>query len=254
VSIATIGGIELRRVVVEPATSIPFGAPLADTAGRTFLQATFDSATGRVESALELSLRDGSAERRFHVVHLADTGDRGAADSPSSFPWLTLEWRTPDREVTLLDRHVAHSPLTVDGVALRGVHYVGSELELHAGIASPLRLQGVLLPSQRGTALGASWRFVRGASSVAPIVYFFDGASPSARRGAVATLLYRYGSEGDPLQLQAELGWGGKLGSALDGSWSGRSVRAWMRSRHRPDGFASLGLASLPGTSVDAGF
>ena len=221
----------------------------------TVWQGRYESATSRVTNSLEMV--DASPRRTLrayavNVVRLDEVGSDDV-DARTAVPALSLEWRTKRHEVVVFDKLIDHSPLTLDGVTVRGVHVRSGGLELHTGVTSPLLYQNVFLTTQQEVALGASYELRAGRSSVTPSVYAFPSTpATGGTEGTMGSLLYRYASRDDRLQLRSELGWGGVLGAAGELTYQDRGNRAWIAARHQPRGFAALGLGRPLGTMLDA--
>lgn len=128
-------------------------------------EALYDSASTRLTNSFDVLGRSGDRLTRLRLTNVTRMTDRDDADARSSFAWASLEVATPRRRLVLLDDLVDHSPLTLDGTSLRGIHYRDGGLELHAGYTSPLLYGGFLLSSEREAAAGASYRLRFGPSA-----------------------------------------------------------------------------------------
>jgi hypothetical protein len=211
----------------------------------------WDSATERWTSAVDASATTADRVVRLHVVNVTQRGPTNG-DARTAFPSATVAVEAGGRQLALLDAVVDHSPLSVAGSSLRGVHVRGRSLELHAGYASPLLYRSILLPSGKEAAIGASYRFALGpALTVAPVAYHFPYASSGGTRGTMGSLVVDHGLAEGPLRLRGELGYGGELGGAVQLAAERGANRVWVDARHQPSGFASLGVGRPLGTFVD---
>jgi hypothetical protein len=218
-------------------------------------QGDYESSSARLTNSVEVTDGDNHRTLRAYAVNVTRLDARGTedADARSSMPAMALEWKTKDREVVLLDKMIEHSQLTLDGTTVRGGHLRAGGLELHAGITSPVLYQNVFLSRQAETVLGASYEIGLGRSSLTPSVYAYPSAPQTGGSdGAMGSLLYRYHSRDDRLQLRTELGWGGVFGAAGELSYQDPINRAWISARHEPRGFAALGIGRPLGSVLDA--
>ena len=245
------GVVEHELVVIAPA-----GGRVADAAkddrSSTLWQEHFDSEVSRLTSTFDLQSRSASRSVRLHATNVTRTSGSLGAEARSSMPSAALEVSAGERELVVLDHLVEHSPLTLDGLTLRGLHLRGGGLEMHAGYTYATLYQGVFLPADREAALGASYRRTAGRTSFGPSVYWFPTVSEhGGSRGALASFNVSHGGPLDPLRVHAELGYGRKLGAAGDLSWQAGGQRAWLEARHQPYGIASVGVGRPHGTFVD---
>jgi hypothetical protein len=246
--------LSLPVVVVSPPGRMAFDLGSASRRW-TLLQGYYESSTARLTDSLEMV--DGSDERtlRAYAVNVTRLDDNPGSDLDprSAMPFMSLEWRGPRHELVLLDKTVYHSPLTLNGTTVRGVHARAAGFELHGGVTSPVLYQDVFLSAHREVVLGASYEHKVGRSSFVPSVYGYPSEPlTGGSDGAMGSMLYRYHSWDQRLQLRGELGWGGEFGAAGELSYDGARQRAWISARHQPQGFAGLGVGRLVGSTVDA--
>lgn len=221
----------------------------------TSVESQYESDTTRWINAIDLLDRAPQRELRLHLVNVTRIGDPQDGSARTSFPSLGLTLSVPGHELGLFDELVYHSPLTLDGTPVRGVHYRTGALELHAGYTTATLFQNVFLPSDREAVAGASWRLAFGKSALTPGVYVFPSKSlTGGTRGALGSLLYTYGSDSDPLRILAELGVGHKAAGALKVSHDTASHRVWLEARYQPTGVASIGIGRPHGMFLDAGW
>lgn len=211
----------------------------------------YDSATGRLASSLDVA-SPGGGERatRFNLFYLHDD-DAGAGEARDILAGLRWQRTAPGSELTLFDAEVAVSPLTVEQQTLRGLHYRAGGLEVHAGATARVELGGFLLDHDVSWAVGAGYRLEQGRASLTPSLYWFPREVGGGERGAVGSLLY--GWDDESLRVRAELGWGGRLGASFALDRQGDQRHTWVDARYRPAGFAAVGYATPPGSSLELG-
>lgn len=256
VSIITARDIyPLTITVLAPAPWLHVGAQAAPSRTWAVWQSDYESSSARLTNSLEMTDGNNSRTLRAYAVNVTRVDERESQDfdARTSMPAMALEWKSRDREVVLLDKLIEHSQLTLDGTTVRGGHLRVGGLELHAGVTSPVLYQNVFLSRQAETVLGASYEMRLGRSSLTPSVYAYPSTPQTGGSdGAMGSLLYRYRSQGDRLQLRSEVGWGGVFGAAGQLSYQDPINRAWVSARHQPRGFAALGIGRPLGSMFDA--
>jgi hypothetical protein len=252
VTVVSGPSLETFELIIDAPPPNRFATSVSASQDSTAWEALYDSGTTRLTNSLDVLSRSGERVTRLTAVNVARLGERDDGDARNSFAWASLELAASGRRLVLLDQLVDHSALTLEGTALRGVHYSDGALELHGGFTSPLLYQDFLFPSAHETALGASYRIAAGRSAFTPIVYAFPSDSRYGSRGAMGSLLYDYGIPGERFRLRAEVGWGGKPGGALRIAWQDDGNRLWLQARHQPSGFAGIGVGRSHGTFLDA--
>jgi len=178
----------------------------------------------------------------------------GATGSPFSIPLASFTARTPHREITLLDRVITNSPLTVSRSNVRGLHLREGPWQLHAGYNFFGNFEHLLLPTNKESVAGIGYRYrLNPRSSLTPNVYYFDVASQSGRSGALGTLLYETRS-GTDLKFVAELGISRAVGGAVEIESTGPSRRAWAKLRFAPPELPALSTDQQGGRQVEGGW
>ncbi|MFP5247383.1 MAG: hypothetical protein ACLGH0_11870, partial [Thermoanaerobaculia bacterium] len=144
----------------------------------------------------------------------------------SSVPSASYRIFTRGREITLLDRDVDHSPLTLSNTPIRGLHYLDKHWRVHAGYTAYATYRSFLIPIDRQLVAGAGYAFRTGAAKLTPSVFAYRG------QGSIASLLYE--QKGAAIELAYSNGLGGAVQYAYD------SPRDRLRAdfRYRPDDFA----------------
>ncbi|HYH08765.1 MAG TPA: SPOR domain-containing protein [Thermoanaerobaculia bacterium] len=206
----------------------------------------YSSAAKEIQNSVAITRHDktGRTEIAARVVHHAaePMGDRATTSVPS----VSYRIFTRNREVTLLDRDVDHSPLTLSHTPVRGVHYLDEHWRLHAGYTAYAAYQSFLIPVERQTVAGAAYAFRTGPrSTLTPGLFAYRG------EGAVLSLLYGY-EEKERLSLRAELGYSNSIGGAVQLSFDARKDRVRADVRYRPETFAVAAAGNPRGFFADA--
>lgn len=254
ISVVTPTSVETFQVLVAaPARGSLFQRAREGANRWTMWQGNYESSNGRLTNALEMVDGGDTQMLRGYAVTATLLEDHaGSRDPRTSLPALALEWRARRNELVLFDKTIEHSPLTLTGVTVRGLHVRYAGAELHAGITSPLLYQGFFFETQRAVVLGASYEIRSGQSSFTPSVYGYPTVSEGGgTEGAMGSMMYRYATPDDRFVLRGELGFGGEPGAALELGFRGDRQRAWLAARHQPEGFAGLTIARPSGSMIN---
>lgn len=215
---------------VQPATA-------GGTAGTA--EVRYSSASREVQNSVTLlrETKTKKTELEVRTVHQVapSVGDRAT----TSIPMVSYRIFTRGHELTLFDREVDHSPLTLRNTPIRGVHYLDDHWRLHAGYTAYATYRSFLVPVERQLVAGGGYSFRTGLrSTLTPSFFAYPG------EGTVTSLLYGY-DETDRLAIRAELGYSEGLGAALQVAYDDHGDRVRADIRYRPDGFA-VPLAGSP--------
>ncbi len=191
---------------------------------QTAVATTQESKTKRVES-------------NVRVVHTGDPQGERASTSIASASYRIF---TKSHELTLFDRDVDHSPLTLSNTPLRGVHYLDDHWRLHAGVTAFTTFQSFFVPVDRQLVLGGGYAFRTSArSTLTPTIFYIDDRDHSSHssEGTVVSLLHEY-ARNDRFDLRTELGWSNGIGGALQLAYDNAHDRVRADVRYRNDDFA----------------
>src|ERR1700683_2356155 len=251
--VVTPQGLETCPLDVVPLPPGPLASPAdASTNEPATWDSQYSSDTALVTNALDLAWRDGTRTTRLHLVDVADLRGDGLSAS-SGLPSVSFQVSTPGRELVLGDRSVDLSPLTLEGTSLRGFHYRGRALEIHAGYTSSMLLGNLFLPASSEAAIGVSYRLVRGHSTFTPNLYYFAGDSRSGGTpGPMSSLMYERGAPSDRLRVRGEVGYGRTLSAAMELKYADEANQLMINARQEPEGFSSVSEGRRVGLNVDA--
>jgi cell division septation protein DedD len=165
-------------------------------------------------------------------VRLVHTGDPQGDRATTSIASASYRVFTKNRELTLFDRDVDHSPLTLSNTPLRGVHYRDEHWRLHAGVTAYATYQSFLLPVDRQFIGGGGYAFrATPRSTFTPSIFAYGD------EGTVLSLLYDY-TRSERLNARAELGYSQGLGGAVQLNYDSARDRVRADIRYRPEDFA----------------
>jgi hypothetical protein len=251
--VITPQGLETCLLEVVAPSPGPLASPAnAITKEPVTWDSQYSSDTTRLTNALDLAWRNATRTTRLQVVSVTDLRADGPSAS-SGLPYVSFQVSTPGRELVLGDRSVDLSPLTLEGTSLRGFHYRGRALEIHAGYTSSTLLGNLFLPASSEAAIGASYRLVRGDSTFTPHFYYFSGDSRSGGTpGPMTSLMYERGVSGDRLRVRGEVGYGRTLSAAMELTYADETNQLAINARHQPEGFSSVSEGRRAGSNFDA--
>jgi hypothetical protein len=248
VVVVSITGENAFDVTVEPKP----GSAVTATPRRAndgTAEVRYSSATREVDATAFIRREEKSRTTEIQARTLYQTAPEPLADrARTSIASASYRIFTPRRELTLFDREVDHSPLTLSGTPIRGLHYVDDHWRVHAGVTAYATYQAFLIPLERETVFGAAYSMPAGAHArLTPGVFVYPG------KGNVLSLLYTQ-ERGDWLSLRTELGVSGTAGAA--GAAAQLLVdtdhdRARLDVRYRPRDFAVVGPGETRGLVAD---
>ena len=240
VVVVTAGGTATYTVNVRPRPGQAAAKQQAASPVRGSVGVDYSSSQSQLQNNVDVVRKTATSTTEVRATAVSSAG------RDATFRRLTVRHANAARELTFFDDTADVSPLTLDGINVRGFHLRQSGLQLHAGYASVPVYGSLFLPEQRELAAGASYSWRRNANETwMPSVYVYPG------RGSVASLLYDT-SRGDELHLRAEVGWGGAFGAAVQGSIDREHERMRFDVRYRPREFASANRSDLHGLYSDA--
>ncbi len=166
---------------------------------------------------------------------------------------LTYEVATADRDVTLFDKYLDESQLTINGSIVRGLHLRDGNWFGHVGYTSVETFDGLFLPVQPELVAGGGYRYpLTENSSLTGSFYQVQvhATDRLGRSGSIGDVRYQYKPRED-FWFNADLG----IGSGIAGSGrlhyiSDRDIILGL-ARYRPVEFASLGANNLRGLFTD---
>jgi hypothetical protein len=246
--------VTLRVLVGEPpAVVLPGMRSSGSQRGSTgYYEGRYGSDPGIVHGTLFVSRRDGDRTAELTLGGAAPAGSRSA--SPFSIPQATFTVRSAHREITLLDRFISNSPMTVSRSGVRGLYLREGAWQVNAGYSFFSTFEHLLLPTDKEAVAGVAYRHrLTPRSSLTPNLFYFDGATRDGGRGALGTLLYETRTASD-VTLLAELGVGRAVGGALEVERDQPNNRAWAKVRIAPDDLPSLTTDQQTGRQVEAGW
>jgi hypothetical protein len=219
-----------------------------------YVESSYNSNAGQVNTTIQLQRRDGDLFRRFWAV--TQTFVRPDNGRGTGFPLLSYEIRTPGRDVTLLDKLLTVSPLTFSGALVRGVHVNAGPWSVHAGASSVAQFGEFLIPAQpqwvfgvtRGVALSEK-------SALSANLYDIVNADPLAptRAGTLGSIVYS-AHPNRRLNALAEIGISRSIAFDAQIQYADAVQTLDASALERPADFAALATNAQQGFFADADY
>ena len=245
--------ITLRVVVGEPPLNVLPGMQIGNARGGAsgYYEARYGSNPSVLQGGLFFSRRDGERSAELTLGGAAPFGDR--VSSPFSIPQASFTLRAPGRELTLLDRTIANSPLTVSRSNVRGLYLRQGPWQVNAGYSFFSTFEHLLLPTDKEAVAGVAYRYtLTPRSSLTPNFFYFDGPVQS-RRGALGTMLYEARTASD-VKFTAELAASRSFAGALAVDFDRPNRRGWAKVRIAPSSLPSLTTDQQSGRQLEGGW
>ena len=246
--------VTLRVLVSDPPITILAGTRGGSSkSGSTgYYETRYGSDPRILQGSLLFSQREGD---RFTELRLDGAMPfEQSINSRFSIPQASFTFRTSTREITLLDRVISHSPLTISRSNVRGLYLRQGPWQVNAGYSFFGTFEQLLLPTEKEGVGGIAYRHqITPNSSLTPNLFYFGEPTPGRRGGAVGTLLYEAAPASD-VKFLAELGIGRAVGGALDIELDRPNRRAWAKARFAPPEMPSLTTDQPSGTQLEAGW
>jgi hypothetical protein len=248
VTVVTAGQTFTLQVHIDPPAPLASMRDAARHQNRGVWESRYDTGLRRLSTSLSAQFGQGDMASRLRVDALRQQELRGQR-AYTALPFASLELQSPGRSLVLLDQLLRTSPLTLDGVVLRGAHAREGDVEVHAGLASISPTEDPLVPRNADRAASVAWHTQFGPLKVVPSVVWLPDSGTSMP-GAVSVGV-EGGRGADPLQYRAEVGYSGTPGGSFEADYRRDGSQGWIRGVHRPSEFASTRAGRPAGTSLE---
>jgi hypothetical protein len=207
----------------------------------------YSSAARELQNSVTVTRESKETKTELHLRTAHVAGEPAGDRARTSIPSASLRFFRKSRELTLLDRDVDHSPLTLSNTPVRGIHYLDEHWRLHAGYTAYATYQSFLVPLEREFVAGAGYAFRTGPNAhLTPGLFAYGD-------GTVLSMLYDY-DDRDRLALRAELGYSRGFGIAAQLAYASNRDHARADLRYRGDDFAVASAGTPRGLLADASF
>lgn len=259
VVVTTAGARTLNVSVLAPPQPKRYGAATTGVSGQTveFGQSEYRYNNDPSQMTTYQTMTQVAGDRQIHIEVMNTDSTPQQGQAPVEFPLVSYEIAHTGRSLTLIDRMVSNTDLTLNQVLLRGVHFVHGPWQFHSGITSMTEYQGFLLPTQRVTIAGLSRQFkLNSHSALEGNLYYFKAGSDAAGEatsGPLATAYYQY-SRGEHLAATAELGVGRGVALASKVALDSGNQTLHASFHYQSPNIASLYISQVHGRSTNIGW
>jgi cell division septation protein DedD len=245
VIVISINGEQAFDVVVNPKAGLAATPKKQSQSDAGVAEVRYNSAARELQNSVTISRETKDRRTEVHV-RTAHYGEEPVGDrARTSIAAASIRFFSRDRELTLFDRDVDHSPLTLSHTPVRGIHYLDEHWRLHAGYTANATYGSFLVPLDRELVAGAGYAFRTSArSTITPSLFAYRG------EGTVMSVLYGYDDE-ERLALRAEVGYSRGFGVAAQLAYADARDRARADVRYRPDDFAVAAAGNPRGLLAD---
>jgi hypothetical protein len=257
VVVAPAGMQTFEILVTTPPPHYPpgFVMPLsvADTEQSGYYEGRYYSSPAQIQNQADFLKSDGTDWTHAHLVETTLVGSTEQGQPRIALSSASYEIFTPRRDITLFDRYVDESPLTINGSIVRGFHILQGNWFVHAGYTSVAAFEGLFLPTQPELVIGGGYRSRLNPNSSLTASFYRVQVPASdllGRSGNIADIRYKY-SPGEAFWFTADLGISHGIGAAgrLHYKTERDSIVALVR--YMPPSFASLSANNFRGLHTD---
>lgn len=212
------------------------------------LSTSFASDRSELETTINVARSEGAGSTKMSMSYLNGYGYYGNVRR-SAVPSASIQIDTPGLRLGLFDRHVNDSPLTLNGIAVRGVHLDKGSWYGHAGVVSFSGFRERLLDSSPDSVAQIGHRTQIDARSTLTLALQGVRTSNrywSGRSGVIGSAQYEYVIP-QRLNFAGQLGLSRGIGSAVVADYTNTSTAINIRARSMPVNFAVLSNTRGPG-------
>lgn len=256
VMVVTPAGVQALSVVVpQPPPSFPpgFEPPSSEQGSeKGAYEFRYNSSPSQLTNSIDFTRTLGNSFDRLQITTatLLSSSPQGVF----GIPMASYEINRPSRDVTLIDKQVNDSPLTLDNYLVRGLHVQQGPWQFHSGFTSVAIFQGFFLATDPEYLAGVSRSFsLQDYGSLEGGYYYFQNPQKelaTGKNGGVASLTYRLNREKGKFLAETGLSHGG-LAIAARGDYDDKKDRVVGNFRIVPQRFAALAVSNLRGTFAD---
>jgi len=258
VVVITPAGVQTFEVLVTtPPPHYPPGFVMPESASQLaqngYYETRFYSSPAEIQNQFDFSKIDGDDWTHAHLVETNLVGPLEPGLSRIELSSASYQIVTPSRDITLFDRYVDESPLTLNGEIVRGFHMQEDNWFVHAGYTSVDTFEGLFLPTQPELVMGGGYRYrLTVSSSLTASFYHIQVPSSDliGHSGSIGTLSYKY-SPRESFRFIADAGISHGIGGAGRLHYKTERDTVVALVRYMPLQFASLGANNFRGFHTD---
>jgi hypothetical protein len=234
-----------------PGFVMPVSAAGAAQSG--YIEGRYYSSPAQFQTQVDFLKVHGDDRTHEHVVETNLVGPLDQGQPRVALSSASYEIVTPRRDVTLIDKFVDESQLTINGSIIRGFHMLQDNWFVHAGYTSVATFEGLFLPVQPELVAGGGYRYPLTANS-SLTGSFYQVRVPASdllgHSGSIGDVRYKY-SPRENIWFTADLGISHGIGGAEQLYYKTERDSLVALVRYMPLRFASLGANNFRGVHTD---
>jgi hypothetical protein len=243
--------VNLMPPILPPGFVAPTSGPEPAQSG--YYEGRYYSNPAEIQNQVDFMKINGDNWTHMHVVETNVLGAIEEGQSRVALSSATYEVATASRDITLLDKYVDESQLTINGSIVRGLHLTEGNWFGHAGYTSVATFDGLFLPVQPELVAGGGYRYpLTENSSLTGSFYqvMIPASDRSGRSGSIGDLRYKY-EPSENVWFNADLGISHGIAGAGRLHYITDRDAILALARYMPLPFASLGANNLRGLHTD---
>jgi len=255
--IAPSGAQTLQIVITQPPPHYPPGfmmpATVAEMAQSGYYEARYYSSPAQIQNQFDFVKVHGADRTHVHVVETNLVGPLESGQPRVALSSASYQIVTPRRDITLIDKYVDESPLTINGAIVRGFHMQQDNWFVHGGYTTVAAFQGLFLPIQPELVLGGGYRYPLNENSSLTASFYrvrVPASDLTGHSGNIGTLSYKYAPR-ETFWFIADAGISHGIGGAGRFYYKTERDNIVALARYLPLRFASLGTNSFRGLHTD---
>ena len=257
VVITPFGVQTLEVLVTTPPPHYPPGFVMpvnySELAQSGYYEGRYYSSPAQIQNQLDFLKIHGDERTHVHLVETSlvrplERGQPRFALSSASYQIVT-----PRRDITLLDKYVDESQLTINGSIIRGFHMQQDNWFVHAGYTTVAAFQGLFLPIQPELVIGGGYIYPLTENSSLTASFYHVGIPASdliGHSGSIGAISYKYAPR-ETFWLSVDAGLSHGIGGAGRLYYRTGRDNIVALARYLPLGFASLGANNFRGLHTD---
>jgi hypothetical protein len=254
----TPSGVQTLEVLVTtPPPHYPPGFVMpvnfSELAQSGYYEGRYYSSPAQIQNQLDFLKIHGDDRTHVHLVETNLVGPLERGQPRVALSSASYQFVTPRREITLIDKYVDESQLTINGSIVRGFHMEQDNWFVHAGYTTVAAFQGLFLPIQPELVLGGGYRYTLTENSSITASFYHMRIPASdliGHSGSVGTVSYKYAPR-ETFWLSVDAGLSHGIGGAGRLYYKTERDNMVALARYVPLGFASLGANNFRGLHTD---
>ncbi len=259
VMVVTPSGVQTFEILITtpppnypPGFVMPVNGPEVGESG--YYEGRYYSSPAQIQNQVDFTKVHGEDRTHVHIVETTLVGPLEPGQPRFALSSATYQIVTPRRDITLFDKYVDESQLTINGSIVRGFHMLQDNWFVHAGYTSVATFEGLFLPVQPELVVGGGYRQPLTANS-SITGSFYQIQVPASdllgRSGSIGDLKYKYSPRPETFWMSVDLGISHGIGAAGRFHYKTKRDALVALVRYMPEQFAALGANNFRGLHTD---